>query len=201
MNPGTTPADLGLLSLIYKFMKVSADKPFDIVYTLFSHEFLGILFESFAIQLDEKGRHSLAYQNISSKNAAEFAAGLDKNDHELIKLVDNMQQETIVKKFNNKNIKPKEYLRKIFEDQASNASNKEIQKQIEFRLENLRSKILEKIKGKRLFEMGNDGYPVWKEITVMPEKASVLFHFRRNEENTHYFPTIKYRGGKIGLAI
>ncbi|MEX2591654.1 MAG: DEAD/DEAH box helicase [Anditalea sp.] len=178
-------------------MKVSVEKPFEIVYTLFSHEFLGILFESFAIQLDEKGRHSLAYQNISFKNAADFETGLDKNDYELIKLMDNMQQEAIVKKFNVKNMKPKDYLRKIFEDQASNASNKEIQKQIEYRLEIVRSKILEKINGKRLFEMGNDGNPIWKEIAIMPEKASVLFHFRRNEENTHYFPTIKYGGERL----
>jgi SNF2 family DNA or RNA helicase len=178
-------------------MKVSAEKPFDIVYALFSHEFLGILFESFAIQLDEKGRHSLAYQNISIKNAGEFPAGLDENDYELIKLMDNMQQEAIIKKFNTKNVKPKEYLGRIFEDQSLNGSNKEIQKQIENRLELVRARILEKIKGKRLFEMGNDGNPVWKEITIMPEKASVLFHFRRNEENTHYFPTIKYRGEKL----
>lgn len=45
--------------------------------------------------------------------------------------------------------------------------------------------------------MGNDGNPIWKEIHIMPEKASVLFHFRRNEENTHYFPTLKYRGEKL----
>jgi hypothetical protein len=48
-----------------------------------------------------------------------------------------------------------------------------------------------------VFEMGNDGEPAWKKIEVMPEKANVLFHFRRNEDNTHYFPTIKYEGEKL----
>ena len=178
-------------------MRVSSEKPFEIVYALFNHEYLGILFESFAVQLDEKGNYSLAYQNISSKNAAEFSAGLDTLDYELIKLMDNMQQETIVKKFNTKNAKPKEFLRKVYEEQASNASFIEIQKQLEHRLENMRSKILAKLSGRRLFEMGNDGNPVWKEINIMPKRASVLFHFRRNEENTHYFPTIKYDGEKL----
>ena len=178
-------------------MRVSSEEPFEVVYSLFSHEYLGILFESFAVQLDEKGRHSLAYQNISSKNATEFASGLDEDDYDLIKLIDNMQQEAIIKKFNTKNIKPKEFLGKIFEEPVANAANKEIQRQIELRLELSRSKILNKIKRKRLFEMGNDGNPIWNEITIMPEKASVLFHFRRNEENTHYFPTLKYRGERL----
>ncbi|MBD3629204.1 SNF2-related protein [Cyclobacterium sp.] len=178
-------------------MKVASDKPFEIVYSLFSHEFLGILFESFAIQLDEKGRLSFAYQNISYQNAGEFKEKIDETDFELIRLMDSMQQEAVVKKFNAKNHKPKEFLRKVFDDANPTQANKEIQKLIEGRLELTRSQILEKIKHKRLFEMGNDGNPVWKEISIMPEKASVLFHFRRNEENTHYFPTLKYQDEKL----
>ena len=51
--------------------------------------------------------------------------------------------------------------------------------------------------GKQLFEMGKDGEPAWKPISITDEKATILFHFRRNEENTHYFPTIKLGGQKI----
>jgi hypothetical protein len=40
--------------------------------------------------------------------------------------------------------------------------------------------------------MGSDGNPAWQRVYKIPEKASVLFHFRRNEENTHYFPTVKH---------
>ncbi|MEX2513542.1 MAG: SNF2-related protein [Cyclobacteriaceae bacterium] len=178
-------------------MKVASEKPFKIIYSLFNHEFLGILFESFAIQLDEKGRLSYAYQNISFKNSNEFEEEIDHTDIELIKLMDSMQQEAIVKKFNTKNIKPKEFLRKIFENEPQSQSNKDIQRLIQHRLELTRSKILDRIKDKRLFEMGNDGNPIWKEIEVMPEKASVLFHFRRNEDNTHYFPTLKYLGERL----
>jgi SNF2 family DNA or RNA helicase len=175
-------------------MKVSAEKPFEIVYSLFSHEFLGLLFESFVVQLDEKGRLSFAHQNISSINAPEFASGLDDTDYNLIKWMDDMQQESVVKKFNHKKLKPKEYLRKIYDPKTE---NKAVQELIELKLEGLRAKILEHLKGKRLFEMGNDGNPIWREIEIMPEKASVLFHFRRNEDNTHYFPTIKYQGEKL----
>lgn len=178
-------------------MRVSPEKPFAIVYSLFSHEYLGILFESFAVQLDEKGEFTLAYQNISSKNAQEFSGSLDAVDLELIKLMENMQQEAIVKKFNTKQLKPKEFLEKIYNEQTTVAAHKEIHRQIEARLEHNRAKILSKIKSKRLFEMGNDGNPIWREIYIMPQKASVLFHFRRNEENTHYFPTVKYNGERL----
>jgi SNF2 family DNA or RNA helicase len=180
--------------VVYITMKVSAEKPFEIVYSLFSHEFLGLLFESFVVQLDEKGRLSFAHQNISSINAPEFASGLDDTDYNLIKWMDDMQQESVVKKFNHKKLKPKEYLRKIYDPKTE---NKAVQELIELKLEGLRAKILEHLKGKRLFEMGNDGNPIWREIEIMPEKASVLFHFRRNEDNTHYFPTIKYQGEKL----
>ncbi|MGY6523395.1 MAG: SNF2-related protein [Mongoliitalea sp.] len=175
-------------------MKVSAEQPFEIVYSIFSHEFLGLLFESFAVQLDEKGRLSYAYQNISHVNAKEFAAGLDEMDYKLIQWMDDMQQDAVVKKFNPKKLKAKEFLRKIYDPKTG---NKVIQEQIEIKLEHIRSKILENLSGKRLFEMGNDGNPTWKEIEILPDKASVLFHFRRNEDNTHYFPTIKYGGQKL----
>ncbi|GGZ35201.1 hypothetical protein GCM10007049_30780 [Echinicola pacifica] len=178
-------------------MKVSPDESFEIIYSLFSHEYLGILFESFVIQHDEKGRLSYAHQNIATQNAREFASGLDEEDYELIKLMDSMQHDSIIKKFNTKKLKPKEFLTKVFETNSETSANKEIRRLIEIRLEGIRAKILNKVKGKRLFEMGNDGNPIWKEINVLPKKATVLFHFRRNEENTHYFPTIKYEGEKL----
>ena len=60
------------------------------------------------------------------------------------------------------------------------------------------AKILDLLRhDKQVFIMGKDGEPTWKEIKLAPEKASILFHFRRNEDNTHYFPTIKYAGEKL----
>lgn len=175
-------------------MKVSADQPFEIIYSLFNHEYLGYLFESFVIQLDEKGRLSLAHQNISYVNANEFASGLDEVDYQLIKMMDEMQQDAVTKKLNTKKLKPKEFLRKIYDEKTGNKVSQEM---IEVKLEGLRARVLEKMKGKRFFEMANDGNPIWKEIFIMDEPAAVLFHFRRNEENTHYFPTIKYQEERL----
>lgn len=175
-------------------MKVSTANPFQIVYSLFQHEYLGYLFESFVVQLDDKGRLSYLHQNISSKNADEFASRLDTKDFELIRLIDSMQQEAVISYFHKKKIKPEEFFLKHFQKENANSLlNAEIEKYLERR----RAKILDLLPGKFVFEMTNDGEPVGKRINVPREKATILFHFRRNEENTHYFPTIKFDGGKI----
>lgn len=176
-------------------MKVSASLPFQIVYSLYQHEYLGYLFESFVIHLDDKGKLTLQHQNISAKNAKEFEKGLDETDYHLIELMDSMQQDAVVKKFSTKGpIKADDFFLKIYDKEKGNEL---VQQEIERYLEIKRAKVLEKLKGKMVFEMGNDGEPAWKQIEVLEEKATVLFHFRRNEDNTHYFPTIKYNGEKV----
>ena len=175
-------------------MKVSPNSPFQLIYTLFEHPYLGYLFESFVIQLNDLGNLTFSHQNISAANAAEFASGLDEKDYELIKTMDSMQPDVVVKKFEKKKIKPDDYFLKTFDP---NTGDERIQKQMLDYVERRRAIILPLLQGKRLFEMGNDGEPAWKEIEILPQKATVLFHFRKNEDNTHYFPTIKYEGEKI----
>ena len=75
--------------------------------------------------------------------------------------------------------------------------DKALQETIHQFLEHKRAHILELLKGKMVFEMGRDGEPAWRRIHWQEEKATVLFHFRRNEDNTHYFPTIKHGGEKL----
>lgn len=175
-------------------MKVSTAEPFQIIYSLLQHEYLGYLFESFVVQVDPNGKLTLKHQNISSKNAQEFSAGLDKNDYKLIKLIDDIQQDAIIKKFYNKKITSNEFFFKIYDKDKGDSL---VQEAISNYIENKKSEILLLLHDKMIFEMGNDGEPTWKQIYITPEKASILFHFMRNEENTHYFPTIKYRGEKI----
>ena len=175
-------------------MKVSISKPFKLIYSLYAHEYLGYLFESFVVQLDDAGQLSFLHQNISSKNAAEFASGLEESDYELIRIMDSMQQDVIIKQFWNKKINPSEFFLKVYDTEKG---NKPVQEEIERYLELRRAQILERMQGKLLFEMGNDGEPAWRQIEIMPRQATVLFHFRRNEVSTHYFPTIKYGGQKL----
>jgi SNF2 family DNA or RNA helicase len=175
-------------------MKVSTSNPFQIIYSLFEHEYLGYLFESFVVQLDENGKLTLQHQNISAQNAAEFSGGLEESDYQMIALMDSMQQDIVIRKFYKGKIKPREFFQKVYK---CDKPDKALIKQIHLYLEKRRGKILQQVYGKRLFEMGNDGEPTWKEIEILPPTSTILFHFRRNDDNTHYFPTIKYNGEKL----
>lgn len=177
-------------------MKVSASQPFQIIYSLYQHEYLGFVFESYIVHLDDKGKLTYQHQNISAKNAREFSRGLDDRDFELIELVDAMSQEAVVKKFSAKFMKPEEFFTRIY-DKAKGSES--VQEQIEDYMEKRRAKILEKMKGKVLFEMGNDGEPTWRKIEVLDKRASIQFHFMRTAEHTNYYPTITYHGKNIDL--
>jgi SNF2 family DNA or RNA helicase len=175
-------------------MKVSTAEPFQITYSLLQHEYLGYLFETFVVQKDHNNKLTLKHQNISSKNAEEFSAGLDEKDFQLIKLIDSIQQENIIKKFYNKKVTPNEFFLKIYNKEKGDTL---LQEAITRFIEGKMAEILALLNEKMIFEMGSDGEPTWKQLNIAPKKASVLFHFMRNEDNTHYFPTIKYNGEKI----
>ncbi len=177
-------------------MKVSASQPFQIIYSLFQHEYLGFLFESYIVRLDEKGKLTYQHQNISAKNAREFAKGLDDRDFELIRLMDTMQQDAVAKKFAGKPVKPEEFFPKIFDKKKGNEA---VQELIEIHMETKRADVLEILKGKLLFETGNDGEPTHRKIEVMDKRASIQFHFKRSEDSTNYYPTIFYDGKKLEM--
>src|SRR5258708_19081979 len=178
-------------------MKVSASQPFQLIYSLYQHEYLGYIFESFIVGFDEKGKLTYQHQNISSKNAREFAKGLDDRDYELIDLMDSMNQDAVLRHFSKKVMKPDEFFSKVFK--KNKGEEKLLQEQIELYMEKRRAAVLEKLKGKRLFEMGNDGEPTWRKLEVLEKRASIQFHFIRTEENTTYYPTITFEGKKVEI--
>lgn len=175
-------------------MKVSPSEPFKIVYSILNHEYLGYIFEAFAVQLTQQGDFSFQIQNISSKNVKEFRAGLDTRDFELVKLIDDIQQDAVLKKFNTKKLSAVDFFLKAYDAQKG---DKLIQEAIAGYLENAKARILERLAGKDIFIMGNDGNPLWKPVMWESEKATIRFHFIRNEDNTHYFPTIRHRMQKL----
>lgn len=175
-------------------MKVNPEEPFQLIYSLYQHEYLGFLFESYVVQLNEKGNLTFTHQNISSKNAKEFAAGLEEEDYTLIRTMDAMQQEVIRNHFVKKRMKPSEFFIKVYDKTTGDTL---LQREINAYLEKRRTVIMPLLVGKQVFEMGTDGEPAWRKINVLEEKATILFHFRKNEDNTHYFPTIKLKGEKL----
>ncbi|GAB3999749.1 hypothetical protein GCM10028807_50860 [Spirosoma daeguense] len=170
-------------------MKVSPLQPFQIVYSLLDHEFLGYLIEAFVVQLNSRGELTLQNQTLSTQNVGEFAKELNEVDFELVKLIDSIQQDTIVKKFNTRKLPAVDFFLKIYDPQKG---DKLVQDAICGYLETIKSQIMALMPGKPFFIMGNDGNPAWERITWMPEPARVHFHFVRNPDSTHYFPIIRY---------
>jgi hypothetical protein len=176
-------------------MKVATSEPFKLIYSILNHEYLGYLLESFVVQLDAKGQLTFLNQNVSAKNIDEFREGLedcrpDELDVKLVHLIDDMQQEAIYKKFStNKKKNIVDFFLKVYDPQKG---DKTLQEAIATHIESVKTEIMPLLLEKQLFIMGSDGNPAWQKVEVLPEKATVLFHFMRNEDNTHYFPTIKY---------
>lgn len=176
-----------LVGLFY--MKVSPLQPFQIVYSLLDHEFLGYLIEAFVVQRNSRGELTLQNQTLSTQNVSEFAKGLDEQDFELVKLIDSIQQDTIVKKFNTRKLPAVDFLLKIYDPQKG---DKLLQETIGNYLETTKAQIMALLPDKPFYIMGNDGNPAWQRINWMPEPARVHFHFVRNPDATHYFPIIRY---------
>ena len=175
-------------------MKVSTAEPFQIVYSLFEHEYLGHLFGAFVVQRGSDGQLSLLHQSVSPKNAREFADGLDEVDYELIELCEQMQQDAVVKEFWPRKISTTDFFLKVYHPEKGDKPLQEaMARYVQARL----AAVLDRLPGKCVFIMGRDGEPTWREIGLAPVPASLLFHFRRNDDGTHYFPTIQYKGQRL----
>jgi superfamily II DNA or RNA helicase len=107
-----------------------------------------------------------------------------------------MKPAAIFEKFNTSKRKTiEEFYLKTFDAEKG---EKEIQEAVHAVIEKRRAQIFDLIcPDKTLFIMGNDGNPMRQSIEIQAEPVEVLFHFMRNEENTHYFPTLKYLGAKL----
>jgi hypothetical protein len=170
-------------------LRVDSSKPCKIVYSLCKHEFLGFLIEPHIVQLNQDGDFSLTYQRLFTTTAKEFSSVLDEIDIKLIKLLEETEQGHIIRRYHKKPVRPFEFFSKTFDQRLHDVIRPKIEKRIveAFKL----------LKDKSLYLMSKEGWPVERKIQLADEPASVLFHFRRNEEGTRYFPTIKYQGIRI----
>jgi len=170
-------------------LRIDTQKPHTLVYSLCQHEFLGYLIEPHIVQLNPNGEFSLTYQRIFSNTALEYASALDNSDLKIIKLLDELEQTELIKKMYKKTARPREFFSKIFDKKLYDYIRPKIDKKL--------STILKLISQKPFYLMSKEGWPVEEQLTIAQEPASVLFHFRRNTEETRYFPTIKYQGMRI----
>lgn len=169
-------------------LRINVAKPCKIVYSLYKHEYLGYLFEPHIVQLTNSGTFSLTHQRIHLKTAKEFDAFLDETDHKLIKILEECDQDFIIKKITKTNQRPTDFF-KTYDEKIHALVRPNIERRI--------SEAIQLMSNKEVFVMSKEGDPAWKKIQIAQEPASVLFHFRRGEESTRYFPTLKFQEKRI----
>jgi len=155
------------------------------VYSIQEHVHFGYVIEPHVVQINSLGNLTLSHQRLFSANFSYYENGIDEVDQQLVRLLEEMDQEKIVKRFHSKaTIRPAEFFKKHF--------NEDIQKKlIRPFIEKSLTEALPLLKDKPIYLMGKDGNPASQKVELAPERASVLFHFRRDELGTNYFPTIK----------
>lgn len=170
--------------------RIQTSAPYQLIYSLGEHPYLGYLIEPHIVQLNNNGSLSLSYKRVFSNTVDEFASALDEIDYKIIRLLDQVEQTAVIKKFHKKAIRPADYFGKHFDSKVYD--------QIRPILETHLLKALALIGGKPLYLMNTkDGYPAQQRIRIAEHPTSILFHFRRNEEETRYFPTLKYDGNRM----
>lgn len=170
-------------------LRIDTQKPHTLVYSLCQHEFLGYLIEPHIVQLNPNGEFSLTYQRIFSNTAKEYASVINEADIKIIKLLDELEQTELIKKMHKKLIRPREFFSKLFDKKLFDYIRPKIDKKL--------ANILSLLEEKPLYLMSKEGWPVDEKLAIADEPASILFHFRRNAEETRYFPTIKFQGMRI----
>jgi superfamily II DNA or RNA helicase len=170
-------------------LRVDSSKPCQIIYAIARHDYLSYVIEPHIVQLNPNGEFSFTHQRLFSNTAEEFVHCIDDTDRKLIKILEDIEQGNIIKKFYKKPIRPFEFFAKIFNDQLFDTIRPKMEKKI--------SEALGLLHNKEIYLMSKEGYPAGKKLQIATEAASVLFHFRRNEEEIRYFPTIKYQGMRI----
>lgn len=175
-------------------LRVNSAVPCKIVYALCKHEYLGYLIEPHIVQLNPQGDFSLTYQRLFTHTAKEFAKHLTEEDFKLIKILDETEQDVIIKKYHKKVIRPVEFFSKFYDQKFYDSVRPKIEKKTNEVLEILKTK-------DGLYLMDKDGWPAERKIELATEAATILFHFRRNETETRYFPTIKYQALRIDFMF
>lgn len=174
-------------------MLVVNTMPFDLVYTLVNHPYIGFVLEPHVVQINSLGNFTLTHQRIFTRTVDYFAKKIADSDLQLIKILDELDDDYICKKFyvgGKRKLRTAEFFEK-------NKNDEQLMAAIRLFVDERLNKALNLMRGKTIYKMGNDNNPTSQKINITTEKASVLFHFRRDAEGTRYFPTIKYGGQRI----
>src|ERR1700712_1605471 len=132
-------------------LRVDSTKPCQIIYAIARHEYLSYVIEPHIVQLNPNGEFSLTHQRLFSNTAKEFAQWIDELDFKLVKILEEIEQGNLIKKFHKKPIRPFEFFGKIFNEQLFDIIRPKMEKRMADALALLRDK--------KIYLMSKEGYP------------------------------------------
>lgn len=172
-------------------MKVDKHSAYKLIFSIRQHPKLGPLVEPYVIALSTHNTLTLTYQKVFSGNADHYDR-LSQEELALIEILDGIMPENIIRRFSSvERIRPKEYFSKYFN------------------IDQFRSEIrpfIEEVLIRFLADASKLNVPLYRADEINPasqnilytdEESKALFHFRRDQEGTRYFATVKYKDQRI----
>ncbi|MCS7084925.1 MAG: hypothetical protein NZ534_02460, partial [Bacteroidia bacterium] len=161
------------------------------VYGLYCHERFGYLIGAYVVETDAAGNPTLKYQRLLPENYSSFAHKLDENDKKLTHILYEISVDGLYKQFGAKEAGLGQFLERF---------NESAYKQLLWDyIERRKIEAFALLAKKRFFLKSKDGYPVWKPLTIVSEKAKIKFYFHRNEKETLYWIKLVYQGLEYDL--
>lgn len=174
-------------------MKVPQDSKYKLIFSIQEHPQLGVLVHPYVVAYTSVDTLSLTYQKVFSGNAS-YYNGLSPEELEQVARLDDLMVENIIRRFSPKQkIRPKEYFHKHFDREQFKS---EIRPYIEQAIVKWLAVIPTDAKS---IYVADDINPAAFAVRVQEEYTKVLFHFRRNENGTSYFITIKHDDERIAF--
>ena len=172
-------------------MKVPQESQYKLIFSVHKHPQLGVLVHPYIVAYTAVETLSLTYQKVFSGNASYYTR-LSSLELKQVAALDALMIEHIIRKFSPKQkIRPKEYFQKYFDKVV-------FKTQIRPYIEKAIIKWLSHIpsEGKSIYVADNIN-PAAFSVRIQNDYTKVLFHFRRNENGTSYFITIKHDDERV----
>jgi len=174
-------------------MQLSEKANIAFIYSIVKHPYLGLIIEPFLVEVTNAGNFSLSHQRLIATNAKLYPHLLTDNDLEVVKILETISPESLVKKFYRKGtIRPKEFFeKKCDEAQFKSTIRPFIERQL--------TEAFPLLDFNKIYFASETKNPTAKKLKVYTENVSVLFHFNRSEVETRYYATIKLENERLKL--
>jgi SNF2 family DNA or RNA helicase len=171
-------------------VRVDPKKAFKVVYSIYLDSHLGPVVQPYVVQLTSAGNLSLTHGKLHVGNAEAYADALDEKDFQALGILEKTTPEYLTRKHHKTgSIRPREFFNKKLKPEH-------IEKLIRPGLDAAFCACFELLKNKNWYRREGKN-PIATKLEFVSGTTTALFHIRRNQDNTHYFITLKNNTSRI----